>query len=61
MELEPFSSKFVIGIVSYARITTIHGYFITITFAGFIGRYLNTQPSGLVFKQLPRDPANVNA
>ena len=22
---------------------------------------LNTRPSGLVFKQLPRDPANVNA
>ena len=39
----------------------IQGYFIAITFAGSPGRYLNTWPSGLVFKQLPRDPANVNA
>ena len=31
------------------------------TFAGSLSRYLNTRPSGLVFKQLPRDPANVNA
>ena len=37
------------------------GYFIEITFAGSLGRYSNTRPSGLVFKQLPRDPAIVNA
>ena len=56
-----FSSQFAAGIVSYARTTIIHGYFIAITFAGSLGRYLNAWPSGLVFKQLPRDPANVNA
>ena len=56
-----FSSQFAIGIVSYARTTIIHGYFIAITFAGSLRRYLNTRPSGLVFKQLPGDPANVNA
>ena len=54
-------SQFSVRIVSYARTTIIYGYFIAITFAGFLGRYLNTRPSGLVFKQLPRDPANVNA
>ena len=41
--------------------TIIHSYFIAITFDGPLGRYLNTRLSGLVFKQLPRDPANVNA
>ena len=61
MELWAFSSQFAVGIVSYARTTIIHGYFIAITFAWSLGRYLNTQPSGLVFKQLSRDPANVNA
>ena len=25
-----------------------------------LGRCLNTHPNGLVFKHLPRDPANVN-
>ena len=40
--------------------TIIHDYFIAITFAGSLGRYLNTRPNGLVFKQLLRDPANVN-
>ena len=56
-----FSLPFAVGIVSYARTTIIHGYFIAITFAGSLGRYLNTRPSGLVCKQLARDPANVNA
>ena len=50
-----FSSQFATGIVSYAGTTIIHGYFIAITFAGSFGRYLNTLPSGLEFKQLPRD------
>ena len=35
--------------------------FIAITFAGSLRRYFNTRPVGSVFKQLPRDPANVNA
>ena len=47
--------------VKYARITITHVCFIALTLAGSLGRYLNTRPSGLVFKQLPRDPANVNA
>ena len=56
-----FSSQFAVGIVCYARTTISNGYFIALTFAGSLGRYLNTRPSGLAFKQLPRDPANVNA
>ena len=47
--------------VKYARITITHGCFIALTLAGSLGRCLNTQPIGLIFKQLPRDPANVNA
>ena len=35
--------------------------FIDLTLAGSLGRCINTLPDGLVFKQLPRDPANVNA
>ena len=35
--------------------------FIALTLAGSLGRCLNTWPNSLVFKQLPRDPANVNA
>ena len=42
--------------------------FRALTFAGSRGRCLNTspqvfehKPAGLVFKHLPRDPANVNA
>ena len=61
MELWGVPSEFAVGIVSYARTTIIHDYFIAITFAGSLGRYLNTRPSGLMFKQLTRDPANVNA
>ena len=56
-----FSSQYAVGIVSYAKTKIIHGYFIAITFAGSLGRYLNSRPSGLVFKPRPRDPANVNA
>ena len=59
MELCAFSSQFAVGIVNYARKTINHGYFIAITFAGSLGRYLNSRLSGLVFKQLPRDSANV--
>ena len=47
--------------VKYARITITHVCFIALTLAGSLGRCLNTRPNGLVFKQLPRDPANVNA
>ena len=63
MSVGACSSQFAVGIVSYARTTIIHGYFISfqIAFARSLGRYLNTRLSGLVFKQLPRDLANVNA
>ena len=46
--------------VSYTRTTIIYGYFIAITFAESLG-ILNTRPSDLEYKQLSRDPANVNA
>ena len=47
--------------VKYARITITHVCFIALTLAESLGRCLNTRPNGLVFKQLPRDPANVYA
>ena len=47
--------------VIYARITVTHICFIAWTLAGSLGRCLNSRPNGLVFKQLPRDPANVHA
>ena len=47
--------------VNYARIMITHVCFIALTLAGSLGRCLNTRPIGLVFKQHPRDPANVNA
>ena len=47
--------------VKYARITITHFCFIALTLVWSLGRCLNTGPNGLVFKQLPRDPANVNA
>ena len=47
--------------VNYARITITHVCFIALTLAGSLGRCLNTRPIGLVFKQHPRDSANVNA
>ena len=49
--------------VKYARITITHVCFIALTLAGYmyLRRCLNTRPLGLVFKQLPWDPANDNA
>ena len=47
--------------VKYARIMITHVFFISLTLAGSLGRYLNNRPNGHVFKQLPRDMANVNA
>ena len=49
------------NLVKYARITITLVCFIALTLAGSLGRCLNTRPNGFVFKQLPRDPANVNA
>ena len=46
--------------VKYAWITITHVCFIVLTLARSPGRCLNTRPNGLVFKQLPRDPENVN-
>ena len=36
-------------------------FFHALTFAGSRGSCLNMRPQGQVFKDLPRDPANVNA
>ena len=36
-------------------------FFIELTLIGSLGRFLSARPISLVFKQLPRDPANVNA
>ena len=47
--------------VKYAWITITHVCFIGLTLAGSLGRCLNSRPNGLMFKQLPRDPANINA
>ena len=47
--------------VKYARITITNVCFIALTLAGSLGSCLNTRPIGLMFKQHPRDPANVNA
>ena len=38
-----------------------HVCFIVYTLARSLGHCLNTQPNGPVFKQLPRDSANVKA
>ena len=56
-----FQHEFGWNKVKYARITITHVCFIALTLAGSLGRCLNTRPIGLVFKQHPRDPANVNA
>ena len=42
-------------------LTIKHVCFSALTFAGSRGSCLNIRPSDLMFKQLPRDPANVNA
>ena len=42
-----FSKQFKRGISKYARITIIHVCFIAFTFAGSLGRCLNSRPSGL--------------
>ena len=47
--------------VNFARIMMTHVCYIALTLAGSLGRCLNTRPNGLVFKQLPWDPANVDA
>ena len=36
-------------------------FFHALTFAGSLGKCLNTRPIGQVLKHLPRDPASVNA
>ena len=47
--------------VKYARITITHVCFIALTLVGSLARCLNIRPNGLMFKQLPRYQANVNA
>ena len=59
--LQRFQREFGWNKVKYARITITHVCFIALILAGSLGRCLSTRPMGLVFKQLPRDLANVNA
>ena len=61
MYQQRFQCEFGWNKVKYARITITHVCFIALTLAGSLGRCLNTRPIGRVFKQHPRDPANVNA
>ena len=56
-----FQCEFGWNKVKYARITITHVCFIALTLAGSLGRCLNTRPISFVFKQHPRDLANVNA
>ena len=56
-----FNAVYAKNQVKYARITITHVCFIAFTLAGSLGQCLNTRPNRLVFKQLPCDPANVNA
>ena len=60
MFLQRFQCEFGWNRGKYARITIINFCFIALTLTWSLGRCLNTPPIGLVFKQLPRDPANVN-
>ena len=60
-----FKRRFQCGLgwnrVKYARRTITHVCFIALTLARSLGRCLGTRPIGLVFEQVPSDPANVNA
>ena len=56
-----FSEQFMLKSGKNARIMIKHVCFMALSFAGSLGRCLNTRPDGLVFKQLPQEPANVNA
>ena len=56
-----FQCSFCWNQLLYARITITHVCFIALTLAGSLRRSLDTRPNGLMFKQRPRDPANVNA
>ena len=59
--LTAFQCEFGWNKVKYARITIARVWFIALTLAGSLGRCLSTRPIGLVLKQLPWDPANVNS
>ena len=61
MFLQRFQCELGWNKVKNARITITHVCFIALTLDGSLGRCLNTRPIGLVFKQHPRNPANVNA
>ena len=56
-----FSAQLMLNQVQYAGIKITQVCFIALTLAGSLPRCLNTQPNGLVFKQLPRDQGNVNS
>ena len=61
LDIQCKKSKFGWNKVKYARLTVTHVCFIALTLAGSLGRCLSTRPVGLLFKQLPQNPANVNA
>ena len=56
-----FQWAFGLNQVKYPRIMITYACFISLTLDGSVGRCLDILPNGLVFKKLPRDPANVNA
>ena len=62
MEFWAFSSKFVVGIVSYARTTIIHGYSIAITFARKIFEHSASRPRVLHEKPwvIPKESDSVD-
>ena len=47
--------------VQMQEMVITHICFIALTFAGFLGRGFEHSACDLMFKQLPRDPTNVNA
>ena len=53
--------EFVWSKVNYARVMITNVCFIALTLARELGRCLNTNPIGLLVKQLPQDPASYNA
>ena len=56
-----FSARFMLKSGKICKNNDHTGFFIALTLAGSLGRCLNIRPNSLMFKQLPQDPANVNA
>ena len=56
-----FSVNFYLELGTKATITIMHVCLIVLTLAGSLGRCLKMWRNGLMFKQLPLGPVNVNA